>query len=113
MKPQVLTWDDGTQWDAWPARHFDERAGVWLPIAKNGAGKVTVTPNEAGRWRCAVAGSTLCAGPMTTRTSCRCNRRGGGRCFGPRTNSVRGVHKNEHLLYAFIEARRDGGIREE
>jgi uncharacterized protein YdeI (YjbR/CyaY-like superfamily) len=48
MELEVLTLDDWKQWDAWLARHFDNRAGVWLRIAKKSSGRATVTADEAG-----------------------------------------------------------------
>jgi uncharacterized protein YdeI (YjbR/CyaY-like superfamily) len=44
---EVLAFGDAAQWDAWLAEHCATNAGVWLRIARKGAGRVSVTPAEA------------------------------------------------------------------
>jgi uncharacterized protein YdeI (YjbR/CyaY-like superfamily) len=44
---EVLTCRDGAEWEAWLADHHALRSGVWLKIAKKGAGLPSVTISEA------------------------------------------------------------------
>src|SRR5262249_11854811 len=40
--PPVLSFASRTRWEAWLERHHGDDAGVWLKIAKKGAGKASV-----------------------------------------------------------------------
>jgi uncharacterized protein YdeI (YjbR/CyaY-like superfamily) len=42
----VMEFASAEEWDAWLAEHHDSSAGVWLRIAKQGTGVVTVTMPE-------------------------------------------------------------------
>jgi uncharacterized protein YdeI (YjbR/CyaY-like superfamily) len=44
---EVLAFEDAAQWEAWLAEHHDRVDGVWLKIAKKGAGVPSVTIREA------------------------------------------------------------------
>jgi uncharacterized protein YdeI (YjbR/CyaY-like superfamily) len=43
----VLTCTEVTQWESWLADHHEQSSGVWLPIAKKGSDKVSVTISDA------------------------------------------------------------------
>jgi uncharacterized protein YdeI (YjbR/CyaY-like superfamily) len=44
---EIVSFDDAAGWESWLASHHDDRAGVWLKIARKNAGKVSVTQVEA------------------------------------------------------------------
>jgi uncharacterized protein YdeI (YjbR/CyaY-like superfamily) len=44
---EVIAFCDAAQWDSWLAAHHATRSGVWLKLAKKGAGQPSVTPVEA------------------------------------------------------------------
>lgn len=44
---EVHSFEDASRWEAWLAEHHADRAGVWLLIARKGAGKPSVTITEA------------------------------------------------------------------
>jgi uncharacterized protein YdeI (YjbR/CyaY-like superfamily) len=44
---EVIAFRDAAKWESWLAEHCATRSGVWLKIAKKGAGRVSVTFVEA------------------------------------------------------------------
>jgi uncharacterized protein YdeI (YjbR/CyaY-like superfamily) len=44
---EIIACANGADWEAWLAGHHQRSGGVWLRIAKKGAGKASVTISEA------------------------------------------------------------------
>ncbi len=45
---EVISCADVDEWDRWLAEHGESRPSVWLKIAKQGSGAVTITAEQAG-----------------------------------------------------------------